>query len=304
MISKLLRGAAMLALLAIGGAARAAETNGLKITWVHGNAAAQGEQRVQAGFSDWLKKSNHDWQMSYQDAGGSAEKTASYIQDAVVRGVDAIIVTMADLRASDAALATARDRKVPVFAVDSGLAPGVIEDVASNDWAMSTQVSAYLLDEIGGSGNIIVLRMDQDHGPRERAATMATILKEYPKVKVLASHDIGHDNAIEDTKRVMRDDATRFGSGITAVWAPSDGPAAAAVDTLSAAGLKAWVTGMDGEPSVVKMVCDPSSMFLATVAQPFERWGRRPEPGSTPSSRPSRIPRSCSRSGRSISRRS
>ncbi len=120
------------------------------------------------------------------DSGGSGERTASNIQDAASRGVDAIIVSMSDLRASRAAIDSAVAAKIPVFAIDSGQVDGVLVDVTTNNWAMSASVSPYLLNEMGGKGNLIFLRMAEHHGTRKRGDIMATVLKEYPEVKILA----------------------------------------------------------------------------------------------------------------------
>ena len=268
-------GAAMAVGLLTCVGAGAAEPSRLRITWVHSNAASPSEQRVQAGFSAWLKETRQDWQVTYLDAGGSAEKTASNVQDAVTRAADAVIVTMADLHAAKTALAMAKEHAVPVFAVDSGVVPGIIVDVASDDRVMAAEVSHYLLDRIGGRGSIIFLRIPATGGTRTRGQTMAALLRTYPNVEVLAERDIDPDNASEDTERAMRDYATRFGHGITAVWAPEDVSATAAVKVLEASGITAWVTGMDGQPSAVAMVCDPHSPFLATVKQPFEVMGAK-----------------------------
>ena len=92
----------------------------LDIAWVHSNAAAQSEQRVKDGFQSWLTDAGYDWNVSYLDSQGSGEATASNLQDAVSRGVDAIIITMSDLRASKAAIDVAIEAGVPVFSVDSG----------------------------------------------------------------------------------------------------------------------------------------------------------------------------------------
>ena len=130
----------------------------MNLAWVHANAAAQSEQRVKAGFDAWLKETGKDWNVSLLDSGGSGERTASNLQDAASRGVDAIIITMADLRASRAALDAAIKANIPVITVDSGYIPGVLVDITTNNWAMSSDVSPYLLNELGGKGNIATLR--------------------------------------------------------------------------------------------------------------------------------------------------
>lgn len=256
-------------MLMAGGAAQA-----LDVVMVNSNAAAQSDQRTRAGFEAWLKSSGKDWNVSFLDSAGSGEATASNIQDAASRGVDAIIVTMADLRASSAALKAASDAKIPVFAVDSGFVDGVVVDVTTNNWAMSSDVSVYLLDQLKGHGNLVFFRMAEHHGTRKRGDVMETVLKEYPGVKVLATHNIDYTAFFEDTSRTMEDYASRFGKDIDAVWAPWDEPAQAVVNQLNAAGLKdVKVIGIDGHPQAIAEVCKPDSPFIATVAQPFEKMG-------------------------------
>ncbi len=247
----------------------------LEIAWVHSNAAAQSEQRVKAGIEAWLEETGKsDWNITFLDSGGSGEQTASNIQDAASRGVDAIIITMADLRASRAALDAAIAADIPIFSVDSGYVDGVVVDVTTNNWAMSADVSPYLLDQLGGQGNLIFLRMAEHHGTRKRGDVMANVLKEYPDVKVLAEHNIDYTAFFEDTSRTMEDYAARFGEEIDAVWAPWDEPAQAAINALNAAGLSdVKVIGIDGHPQAVAEVCKPDSMMIATVSQPFEGMG-------------------------------
>jgi ABC-type sugar transport system substrate-binding protein len=253
----------------------AGAANALELAWVHANAAAQSESRVKAGFDAWLAETGKtDWTVSLLDSGGSGEATASNIQDAASRGVDAIVITMADLRASRAALDAAKAANIPVFAVDSGYTEGVLVDITTNNWAMSSDVSVYLLDQLGGKGNIVFLRMAEHHGTRKRGDVMETVLKEYPDVKVLAEHNIDYTAFFEDTNKTMEDYVARFGTEINAVWAPWDEPAQAAVNVLNAAGLKdVKVIGIDGHPQAIAEVCKPDSQMIATVSQPFEKMG-------------------------------
>ena len=245
-----------------------------EIAWVHSNAAAQSEQRVKAGFEAWLAEKGKDWSVSYLDSRGSGEAIASNIQDATARGVDAIIVTMADLRASTAAISEAAAAGVPIFSVDSGYVEGAVVDITTNNWAMSASVSPYLLDQMGGEGDIVFLRMASHHGTRKRSDVMEDILKEYGNINVLAEHDIDITAFFEDTTNQMQDYVARFGNEIDAVWAPWDEPAQAAINVMAAAGLTdVKVIGIDGHPQAVAEVCKENSMMIATVSQPFEGMG-------------------------------
>jgi len=255
----------------------AAEAKPLNVTWIAGNAALQTEHRIREGFAKYLdEKGIKDWNVTFLDSAGSAEKVANNIQDAVSRGSDFILVTVADLRASNSALAVAAEANIPVFTADSGWIPGAITDVTTNNWQMSSEVSLELVNRMRGKGNLVLLTADGLKPVRERSDTLRAIVKEYPDVKIIAEHDINLSNFYQDTMNAVQDISTRFGSEITAVWAPWDEPAQAAVTALAAAGLdKVPVSGMDGHQSALDAICKEDSMFIATGRQQFEVWGAK-----------------------------
>lgn len=265
--------AALIAGFATAVAGGVAQAQSLDVAWVHSNASAQSEQRAKDGFQTWMDEEGHDWNVSYMDSRGSGERTASNLQDAVQRGADAIILSMADLRASRAAIDSAVEEGIPIFTIDSGWVDGVVVDVTTNNWLMSAKVSPYLLNKLGGEGDIIFLRMAEHHGTRKRSNTFDVILEEFGDINVLEEHNLDYTAFYEDATNVMQDYATRYGDEIDGVWAPWDEPAQAAINVLNQNNIDAWVTGIDGHPEAREMVKDPDSKFLATVAQPFEGMG-------------------------------
>lgn len=259
----------------VGLACSAASAKPLTVTWIAGNGALQTETRIRDGFAAYQKQHGFgDWKVTYLDSQGSAEKVANNIQDAVSRGSNFIIVTVADLRASDSALAAAAKAKIPVFTADCGWIPGSITDVTTNNWQMSSEVTLTLVNRLHGKGNIVVLTGDGWKPVRERTDTLKAVLKEYPNIKVLEQHDLDLSNFYQDATNTIQDAATRFGHKIDGVWAPWDEPAQAAVTALRAAGLgNVPVTGMDGQPTALKAICAKGSNFIATGRQQFETWG-------------------------------
>ncbi|NUS67920.1 MAG: substrate-binding domain-containing protein [Ensifer adhaerens] len=262
--------AAIIALLA----ASPALAKPVKIGWVQGNAAFQAEQRTQDGFKKYLTNNNiDDWEVTYLDSAGSAEKVANNIEDAVNRGVDVIYVTYADLRASSNALKGAESAHIPVYTVDSGWIPGSTADITTNNWQMSAEVSLSLISQMKGKGNLIIITTDKIKPVRERTDTLRAILKEYPDIKVIGEYNFDVANFYQETLNAVQDFATRYGEEITAVWTPWDEPAQAAITALQGAGLNVPVSGMDGHPEAIKAICEPNSMFVATGRQQFEEWG-------------------------------
>lgn len=246
----------------------------VKIGWIQGNAAFQAEQRTQDGFKQYLGENNiTDWEVTYLDSAGSAEKVANNIDDAVNRGVDVIYVTYADLRASSNALKGAEAANIPVYTVDSGWIQGSTADITTNNWQMSAEVSLSLISEMKGRGNLIIITTDKIKPVRERTDTLRAILKEYPEVKVIGEYNFDTATFYQDTLNAVQDFATRYGDEITAVWTPWDEPAQAAITALRGAGLDVPVSGMDGMPEALREICQPDSMLIATGKQQFEEWG-------------------------------
>lgn len=259
-------------------AAAPAANSELDIVWVHMSPAAQSEQRAYAGFSAYLKEKGWNWKITEVNSDGSGEKMASNIEDAVAKGCDAIIVSMADLRASSAALKTANAANIPVFSIDSQYTPGVVVDITSNNYVMSSKVSSYMVDRLGGEGNIVALTMAEHHGVRKRGEILTdVILPENPGVKLLDNHNIDYGNFYADCQKTAEDWMAKYGKQINAVWAGWDEPAMAASDAILAAGFTRddmFVTGIDGHDGALVAIRNGDPL-VATVAQAFELMGTK-----------------------------
>lgn len=143
---------------------------------------------------------------------------------------------------------------------------------------------AYLLDQMGGKGNLIFLRMAEHHGHPQARRCHGDGAEGISRCEGAAEHNIDYTAFFEDNaSKTMEDYVARFGKEINAVWAPLDEPAQAAVNVLNAAGLKdVKVIGIDGHPQAVAEARKPDSQMIATVSQPFEKDGRaggRVDPG-------------------------
>ncbi|MEW9672113.1 sugar ABC transporter substrate-binding protein [Ammoniphilus sp. 3BR4] len=249
----------------------------LKIAWVHMTAGANSEQRAKKGFEDYIKAQGYDWELSVSDSKGSGQTWASNVEDAVQRKVDAIIVSMADLRAGKAALESAQKAGIPVYSIDSGWTPGIEVDITSNNFVMSSKVSSYLTDRLGGQGKIVAFKMAEHHGVRKRGEVLDLVAKENPGIEIIESHNIDYTNFYQDTLQTMEDYLQRYGKDIKAVWAGWDEPAMAAAAAIQAAGFSKEdiiVVGIDGHAPAIEEMKNGSPM-VATVAQGFEVMGEK-----------------------------
>ncbi len=248
----------------------------LDIVWVHMSPAAQSEQRAYAGFDAYLDEQGWNWNVTEVNSDGSGEKMASNIEDAVAKGCDAIVVSMADLRASSAALQTANNAGIPVFSIDSQYTPGVVCDITSNNYVMSSKVSSYLVDRLGGVGNVCALTMAEHHGVRKRGEVFIdVILPENPGITLLDNHNIDYGNFYADCQKTAEDWVAKYGDEIDAIWCGWDEPAMAASDAILAGGLtrdNIFVTGIDGHEGAIDAIRNGDPL-VATCAQGFEIFG-------------------------------
>jgi ribose transport system substrate-binding protein len=244
----------------------------LEIVYIFGNASASSQQRAKEGLLAYIEKNNWDWNVAEMDSAGSGEALAANIEDAVQRGVDGIIVAMTDMRAAKAALEDAQKAGIPVYSIDSGWTEGLVVDVTSNNYVMSAKVSSYLVDRLGGEGNIVAFKMAEHHGVRKRGEVLDIIASESPGITIIEDHNIDYTNFYDDTMKSMEDFLSKHGKDIDAVWAGWDEPAMAAAAAIEARGYTRddmFVTGIDGHDSAIQQIV-AGSPLSATVAQGFE----------------------------------
>lgn len=251
------------------------EKRELDIIWVHSGASNQSEQRAYSGFMAYLDEQEWKWSVTEVNSDDSGAKAANNISDAVAKGCDAIICSMVDMRASAAALQEANDAGIPVFTIDSGYTNGVVVDVTCNNNVMSAKISTYLIDALGGSGDICVLSAAGWAGGRKRGNILNAILEESPGINVLDDHNIDLADFYNDSAKTAEDWVSRFGDKIDAIWCVWDEPAMAVNQVLAANGYgreDVIVTGIDGNEAAVQLIRD-GTPIVATVAQPFETMG-------------------------------
>jgi len=256
----------------------AAASGSANIVWIHMSPSAQSEQRAYAGFSAYLKEKGWNWNVTEVNSDGSGDKMATNIEDAVSKGCDAIIISMGDLRASTAALKSANDANIPVFTIDSQYTAGTVCDITSNNYVMSSKVSSYMVDKLGGVGNICALTMAEHHGVRKRGEVLTdVILAENPGIKLLENHNIDYGNFLADSQKTVEDWLAKYGKEINAIWCGWDEPAMAASDAIKAAGYTRddmFVTGIDGAEGALDDIRNGDPL-IATCAQAFEIFGQK-----------------------------
>lgn len=247
----------------------------VKLGYVTATITATSQAREAKVVEDWCKEKK--WDLTIKDAKGSWAEYTNAIETLVQNKVDAIVVSNADLPSIKPAIDTANKAKIPIIAVDSGWAPGVLVNITANNFVMGAKVASYITDRLGGKGNIVAVKFRQHFGCRRRGLVLDTVLTEYPEIKLLDEHEMPPSGFVEDTQATVETWLTRYGDEIDVIFCVFDDLSAAAALAVEAAGYTKddiFVVGIDGTDQAYDMI-RRGSPFVATVAQPFEEYAKK-----------------------------
>ena len=257
--------AAIAVVLAAAGYGAAKE---ISVGFIATNFSAEAQARVANSFEKLAKEKGWDGKML--NSAGSIETQSNQLENLYQMKVDAVVMAMAHPQEIRPALDKLVEAKIPVITIDSGYVDGVVADITADNFAMGAKASTFLMDTIGGQGNIIVIKFEKHYGTRRRGKVLDVVLTEYPGVKILAEYSVvATKRFMDDTRAAMETYATRFGDQIDGVWCAFDQLAYVAGDVLQERGnKKAVIVGVDGNQETFRRI--GAGQMAATVAQPFE----------------------------------
>lgn len=240
----------------------------ISVGFIATNFSAEAQARVANSFEKLAKEKG--WDVKMLNSAGSIETQSNQLENLYQMKVDAVIMAMAHPQEIRPALDKLVEAKIPVITIDSGYVDGVVADITADNFAMGAKASTFLMDTIGGQGNIIVIKFEKHYGTRRRGKVLDVVLTEYPGVKVLAEYSVvATKRFMDDTRAAMETYATRFGDQIDGVWCAFDQLAYVAGDVLQERGnKKAVIVGVDGNQETFRRI--GAGQMAATVAQPFE----------------------------------
>ena len=240
----------------------------ISVGFIATNFSAEAQARVANSFEKLAKEKG--WDVKMLNSAGSIETQSNQLENLYQMKVDAVVMAMAHPQEIRPALDKLVEAKIPVITIDSGYVDGVVADITADNFAMGAKASTFLMDTIGGQGNIIVIKFEKHYGTRRRGKVLDVVLTEYPGVKVLAEYSVvATKRFMDDTRAAMETYATRFGDQIDGVWCAFDQLAYVAGDVLHERGnKKAVIVGVDGNQETFRRI--GAGQMSATVAQPFE----------------------------------
>jgi ribose transport system substrate-binding protein len=196
-------------------------------------------------------------------------KQNTQIDNFIAAGVDLILLNPGDPNAIAPAIRRAQAAGIVVVAVDTA-AKGANATVETNNTQAGTIACEYLIEKMGGKGDMIIVNGPQVSSVIERVNGCKEVLAKNPSVKLL-SFDQDAKGSRDGGLAVMQSLLTRF-TKVDGVFAINDPTAIGA--ELAAKQMRRSdfpITAVDGAPDAETALKDPNStQFVASASQdPF-----------------------------------
>lgn len=189
------------------------------------------------------------WTVHTADAQGDPAKMAADVSAAVTARSDAVVTIAIEQSAAAQGLAAAKAAGIPTIdicgAITNNGVPLYTASYAPNDAAVSALTTRYMIDDLGGKGDVVAQFYSPINALARRDAVAQAMLTQ-AGMKVVASHQVDFTNPIQDT---MQSTITmlRAHPEAKAVLVDQDFELPAAAQAIKNAGLNVKVYGMYGE---------------------------------------------------------
>ncbi|RFB80149.1 ABC transporter substrate-binding protein [Methylovirgula sp. 4M-Z18] len=218
------------------------------------------------GATDEAKKTNPNVEVQAVGYDYDMGKQFTQIDNFIAAGVDLILLNPGDPKAIGPAIKKAQAAGIPVVAVDTA-AEGADATVETNNTQAGQIACDYLVQKIGGKGNVVIINGPQVSSVIERVKGCKDVLAKSPDVKLL-SFDQDGKGSRDGGLNVMQGLLTRFDK-IDGVFAIND-PQVIGADLAALQQHRDGIvmTSVDGAPDIEAALKDPkSAMVQASSSQ-------------------------------------
>ena len=191
-------------------------------------------------------------------------KQFTQIDNFIASGVNLILLNPGDPHAIGPAIKKAQGAGIPVVAVDT-VAQGADATVATDNVQAGTISCQYLVDKMGGKGNVIIINGPQVSSVVDRVNGCKKVLSANPGIKLLSS-DQDAKGSRDGGLAVAQSLLTRF-QQVDGVFAIND-PEAIGV-SLAAKQMQRTsfpITSVDGSPDIEAALKSPASAQIVASA--------------------------------------
>ena len=212
-----------------------------------------------------LESTYKNVQVIVKTATGASDQANSLEDLVATQQINALVILPYESAPLTDPVREVKKKGIFVTVVDRALTDNNIQDlyVAGNNPGMGKIAAQYLIEKLGGKGNIVVLRGLPTVIDNQRFDTFMSLIKD-TQIKVLDSKYANWNR--DDGFKVMQDFLTRFPK-IDAVWAQDDDIALGVLDALRQAKREKemFVVGGGGMKEVIKRVQDKDTLIPVDI---------------------------------------
>jgi ribose transport system substrate-binding protein len=212
-----------------------------------------------------LESTYKNVQVIVKTATGASDQANSLEDLVAAQQINALVILPYESAPLTDPVREVKKKGIFITVVDRALTDNTIQDlyVAGNNPGMGKIAADYLIEKLGGKGNIVVLRGLPTVIDNQRFDTFMGLIKN-TQIKVLDSKYANWNR--DDGFKVMQDFLTRFPK-IDAVWAQDDDIALGVIDALRQAKREneMFVVGGGGMKEVVKRVQNKDTLVPVDI---------------------------------------
>lgn len=183
----------------------------------------------------------------------SIPEQLSQIEDVIVKKPTAIVFIPVDYKAMVPGVEQMNEAKIPVVNVTDRSAGGkFLAFVGADDYSLGLETGRYLLKEMGGKGNVVILEGVKGSLTNiDRVRGFNDAIKENKDVKLLATQPANYQRlqGLQVMENLMQSHPQ-----IDGVLAANDAMAIGAIEALDGANRKAKVVGINGTKEAVDAI--------------------------------------------------
>lgn len=184
------------------------------------------------------------------------------------KGVDALVILATESAPLTPKAKELKERGIFIVNVDRGFTEPVADVFLAGDNKAFGRMSAeYMVEKLGGKGNILILRGIPSTVDTDRYDTAMEVFNANPGIKVLDSQP-GMWN--KDTSYKVIQSMLVKHPQVDAIWSSDDDMSEGAEQALKEAGRdkNIWMLGGGGKKEIVKRIMDGDPMYPALVTYP------------------------------------
>lgn len=213
----------------------------------------------------------HGFTLEVYDGDGDYKRMSDTMNAWALDGIDAMVSDVVSPSLIEEGMAAAEGAGIPVGGIFAGYAPGLAFDVASNEWISAGKIGTYVVERMGGKGQIALLNWPNVPALQIRQAVIEAMLQYYEEIEIVASEVLTVPGQVPDAQQKTQSILTAHPE-LKCIWGGWDEVAFAASQAVIQQGREndVFCVGIDGNEASFDAIRN-GEPFSATCANDMEQ---------------------------------